>query len=202
VSTRPPGALARPPAVRYLVVRRWPAGALRSGRDEGGASRRAGGGEESQETLAGVGWLFGDEGDERDTCQSFSYTVAWRPDVKLEDAEYRLPGERGGEYFAFRFRFNGQLFVTQVEEATIRLAVHDPMAPQDFRGLPFLRAFPYIGTKGDILSRYGKADLFAFVPLLPLDLIQMDALYRRSKVIFVGVTPTFGPHAQERRPNS
>ena len=144
----------------------------------------------------GVGWLFGDEGDDKDTYQSFSYTVAWRPELRFEDAEYLLPGEHGGKYFPFRFRFDGHLFVTRFEGKTVRLAVHDPLAPQDFRGLPFLRAFPYIGTKTDILSRYGKSDMFAFVPLIPLDLIQMDALYRGSKVIFVGVTATFGPHVQ------
>jgi hypothetical protein len=145
-----------------------------------------------------VGWLFGDEAAEaehqQDSYQSFSYVVAWGPATSFERAEYSLPGERKGEYYDFRFRFDGHLFLHSYEGRVIRLAIHDPMSPQDFRGLPFLRAFPYVGRHYDVLESYDKSDFPAFLPLIPLDLIAMDELYLREKVVFVGVTPEFGPH--------
>ena len=149
-----------------------------------------------------VGWLFPSEGtpDEGEAGSWYApcFTIAWRPDTSFTNAEYFLPGERKGEYVEFKFRFDGHMFVCHHGSSTIRLAVHDPAAPQDFRGLPFYRVFPYIGSETHVLGHYGESGPFAFLPLMPLDLIEMDRLYLQSQIVFVGVTSTFGPHARRQ----
>ena len=149
-----------------------------------------------------VGFVFPDEEDGKDSPLNYSpaFTIAWRPDINFKDVEYVLPGEIGGEYVHFYFRFEGGLFVLRYKKRAIRFALWDAGGPQDFRGMPFFRAFPYVGKTMALLDDYGKSDVFSFVPLTPVDLLVMDHLYRESRTVFVGVTPAFGPHQQTRKP--
>jgi hypothetical protein len=147
-----------------------------------------------------VGWLFSGE-EEQPSYHSPAFTVAWRPDLSFKEAEYIFPGEVRGEYAHFRFRFDGSLFVLRLDKSFIRLALRDPLSlPQDFRGMPFYRVFPYVGRNQSVLEYYGKSDFYSFLALTPLDVLEMDRLYLDSRVAFVGVTPRFGPHLATREP--
>jgi hypothetical protein len=142
-----------------------------------------------------VGYALGDEKlDKEDGQYSLAYAIAWRPDISLKNSEYYLPGEKRGDYIEFGFRFDGLLFVFEGEGTAIRLSIQPPVLLQDVRGLPFLEALPYVGSRLDVLEFYGEADVNAFVPLMPLDLMEMDRLYLERGVTFVGVTASFGRH--------
>lgn len=148
-----------------------------------------------------VGWVFpGEEEKNGGSHYSPAFTIAWRPDVSFKDAEYVVPGEIKGEYAHFHFRFDAGIFVLRLKGSLIRLAMLDPFAPQDPRGLPFYRVFPYLGKNAGVLEYYDKSDFHSFMPLVPLDLLEMDRLYIESRMVFVGVTPTFGPHRETRKP--
>lgn len=141
----------------------------------------------------GVGWEFSDEGEAQ--AESFAYTVAWNPMQRWEDVELLLASEQQGEAIDVRLASNGNVFVN--EGLGVRFSLHDPMAPNDFRGLPFVRAFPYIGAAAEVLGAYGISHEAVFLPLAPLDLIRMDELFQIQRLVFVGVTKSFGPHLSD-----
>jgi hypothetical protein len=138
----------------------------------------------------GVGWEFSDEGE--NLSSSFSYTVSWSPLERWDDRELILYGAQRGERIGITLTNVGNAFVSK--RFGVRFSINDPMAPHDFRGLPFVRAFPYLGKKVGVLGAYGIPENAVFLPLTPLDLIRMDELYRSEGLTFVGVTSSFGPH--------
>jgi RNA polymerase sigma-70 factor, ECF subfamily len=147
--------------------------------------------------LVNLGWLFSDETSWR---QSPSFTLPWRPDEDFNSFEYVLPGELEGQYKDFPLKFNGSIFVLEFEKRIIRFAIHDPLGPLDFRGFPFLRAFPYIGKHKEVLEAYKLNDPpHYFLPLMPLDLLSLDELYLKARLLFVGITPMFGLHVRDGR---
>lgn len=147
--------------------------------------------------LVNLGWLFSDETPWR---QSPSFTLPWRPDEDFNSFEYVLPGELDGQYKDFPLKFDGSIFVLKFESRIIRFAIHDPLGPLDFRGFPFLRAFPYIGKHQEVLEAYKLNDPpHYFLPLMPLDLLSLDELYLKARLLFVGITPMFGPHIRDSR---
>jgi len=136
------------------------------------------------------GWLLADEGP--DEVASIAYTIPFMPSHSLDQVELSLAGERDGNFEEFTLRYNGNVFV---ESGTgIRFALHDLFAPADFRGIPFMHSFPYIGSAGDMLGQYGIGD--SFLELSPLDLDRMDQLFTEQKLIFAGTTRSFGLHNQ------
>lgn len=138
------------------------------------------------------GCVFSDESTPSDETYSFFYAIPWRPDLKFDNIELIFAGEKGGSFTEFLLHFDGQIFTQS--EMGLRFAFHDPLSPQDFRGLPFLRSFAYMGGRKDVLAWYGITEFFAFLQLIPLDLIRMDELFVNDGIIFTGVTTQFGRH--------
>lgn len=144
--------------------------------------------------LIHLGWVFSDE---TSWFQSPSFTLPWRPDEDFNSFKYVLPGEFKGEYRDFELKFNGSIFLLEFQNRIIRFAIHDPLGPLDFRGLPFLRSYPYVGKHKEVLEAYNlNYALYSFLPLMPLDLLLMDELYLNSRLVLVGVTAKFGLHIQ------
>ncbi len=140
-----------------------------------------------------VGCILADESMASDETYSFFYAIPWRPDLRFENLDVILAGEKRGAFTEFPLHFDGQIFIQP--EMELRFALHDPLSPQDFRGLPFLRSFPYIGGRQDVLSWYGITGFLAFLQLIPLDLIKMDDLFINEGIIFTGITAQFGRHS-------
>lgn len=122
------------------------------------------------------------------------FTVAWSPTTRFEDVEYVIPGSRKGEHSMFRLAWDGRYLSTAAEGVTVRFGLNLPMSTQDYRGFPFYQVLRYAGKRRDVLDAYGKGDFESFLALQPIDVLQMDRLFREWQVVFVGVTPDFGPH--------
>jgi len=142
-----------------------------------------------------IGWLLSDETAQPDDAYSFAFTVPWHPNISFDQFDFVLFGDRQGELLEFPLKFDGHLFIN--EQTKTRFSLSDPLAPNDFRGLPFLRPFPYIGAFRETLESYDlTGDFLSFLPLTPLDLLRMDDLFLKQHIAFVGVTHSFGPHTR------
>jgi len=142
-----------------------------------------------------IGWLLSDETEQPDDAYSFAFTVPWHPNISFDQCDFVLFGDRQGKLLEFPLKFDGHLFIN--EQTKTRFSLSDPLAPNDFRGLPFLRPFPYIGAFRETLESYDLTrDFLSFLPLTPLDLIRMDDLFLKEHITFVGVTHSFGPHTR------
>jgi hypothetical protein len=138
------------------------------------------------------GWLLADEGP--DDAASIAFTIPFLPGHPFDQVELSLAGERNGQFEEFTLRFNGYVFV---EPGTgVRFSLHDPFAPADFRGIPFMHSFSYIGSGGETLGQYGVSPTAPFLELSPLDLDRMDPLFLENKLVFAGTTQSFGLHRQ------
>jgi hypothetical protein len=139
------------------------------------------------------GWLLADEGP--DEFASMAFTIPYPTNLEaFTQIELSMAGERDGAFEEFTLVFIAGVFVEPTTQ--VRFALHDPLAPTDFRGLPFPHTFPYIGNNIATLLQYGVAAPYSFLPLSPLDLNTMDRLYLEQRIIFAGTTTTFGLHAQ------
>lgn len=139
-----------------------------------------------------IGCVLADEQVAADETYSFFYAIPWRPDLRFETLEIVMSGEKHGFFTEFPLHFDGQIFIES--ELGLRFAFHDSLSPHDFRGLPFLRSFPYIGERQDILAWYGVTEFLSFLQIVPLDLIKMDELFINAGMIFTGITAQFGRH--------
>src|SRR5215467_15270372 len=108
------------------------------------------------------GWIFPGEGEKDESFFSPAFTIAWRPELKFQEADYIFPGEIDGKYAHFHLQFEGGLFVFRLGKSLVRFALWDPSGPQDFRGMPFFRVFSYLGRNLRVLEYYGKSDFQAF----------------------------------------
>jgi len=60
--------------------------------------------------------------------------------------------------------------------------------------VPFTNPLRYVGSHSEVLAKYGCSATANFLSLVPLDLNQMDELYLAHRIIFAGVTTSFGAH--------
>ena len=136
-----------------------------------------------------VGWYLADELESSDTAPFGAIPHLAKP---IETNEFVMIGEDVRRPIEFSLTFKGNLLVDEANG--IRFSLSDPVAPHDFRGLPFVQSLSYIGEAGAVLEKYGVGRTSNFLALTPLDLIRMDALYLEKQLTFVGVTRSFGPH--------
>lgn len=133
-----------------------------------------------QDSNGQTGWQFSDEISDDDGFQSFSYVIPWPANGS---AVLLMAVDQDGAEGLFELPFDGQYFANR--DLGVRFTLSDPGSPRDFRGLPFVQGLPYVGAMAS------PATDGLLVPLFPLDLIQMDELYRQRRLSFVGMTRSF-----------
>jgi len=101
---------------------------------------------------------------------------------------YELPGILEGKEEVYTLQHVGEVFVLMHErlKQPIRFSIYYPFDPLGQRTYPYVRTFPYVGSKGDLVKPYTH-----FVPIMPIDVQIMDEACEKQGMIFVGKTDVF-----------
>jgi len=134
------------------------------------------------------GWIFGTEEDEGEQDQTFLYTV---PLSSREDDwhihTYLFPGLKGDQYLEFVAEPQGDTLVVNADGVNVRFAPYSVLSQIDPSPVP--------QSTGDNLQYIGKDNLvepfIIFMPIYPLDTMEMEVLYKEKGVVLVGLTPLF-----------
>ena len=135
------------------------------------------------------GYVFPSEVDE-----SYVSTVFTIPLEEGEGGEdiikhtYELLGTLKGEEETYALQHVGELFVLSHPNLArpIRFSIYNPYDPLGQRTYPFIRSFPYVGQKKDVVEPYTH-----FVPVMPIDVQIMDEVCEKYGMVFVGKTDLF-----------
>lgn len=140
----------------------------------------------------GWGLVFGTEENELDQDQSFVYTIPVQSDGDdWRRHNYRFPGLKGEKYIEFEARAQNEVLVVQAENVPITFAPLSSLPPVFLTSIPVSGSIhlPYLG-KHDLVGAFKL-----FLPLYPVNTIEMEHLYKEKGVVLVGLTPVFGPEA-------
>lgn len=137
------------------------------------------------------GWVTTDEGGDPLDQYTPHFTIPWSQALAgtISRPDYMLVGMHGPTPMVFRFRRQGDLLSGSYNGLLIRMMLQSST-------LGSVAPAPYVGQRLDMLARYGLGPDTWFLPLVPIDLDKMDRLYLESRLVFVGVTPNFGPHIE------
>jgi len=136
----------------------------------------------------GWGLVFGTEEDELDQDQSFVYTIPLHSDRDdWRRHNYLFPGLKGEKYIEFEARAQNGVLVVLAENVPITFAPLSSLPPVFLTSIPVSGSIhlPYLG-KHDLVG-----DFKLFLPLYPVNTIEMEYLYKDKEVVLVGLTPNF-----------
>jgi hypothetical protein len=143
------------------------------------------------------GWVLSDEGDVSNEFATPAFTIALPFGsgfgTSLPDgSKYGFPVEIEGRPRVLVAKVTGAGSLTfQYGGLTVRWAYGEWTTHRVMQNI-----YSYIGREASTLAFYGKIDGYVFGSLAPLDLMTMDRLYLQHRVVFVGVTKSFGPHVK------
>lgn len=101
---------------------------------------------------------------------------------------YELAGTLNKKLETYTLQHDGEVFFIRHEELKkpIRFAFYYPFDPLAQLYYPYIRSFPYVGKKLDVIQPYTH-----FVPIMPVDIQLMDAACEKRGMVFVGKTDVF-----------
>lgn len=143
---------------------------------------------------ASIGWglIFGTEEDESEQDHSFVYVIPLESDRdNWRTHHYRFPGMKGEKYQEFEARPQNGILVVKTEGVTISFSPLSPLPPvlPTSTPIPPSPYLPYLGHH-ELVGNFRL-----FLPLYPVNTIEMEELYKNKGVVLVGLTPEFCPEA-------